>query len=530
MAAPAWILDAALVLGGLAAATGLAVVLQRLIGRSGSESPGAARLFMGRLAPPVSFLAVLLFIKYGPLRAGTGLASYLEAALVFFAAILVIHFCDAVVLGWFALKGRPYPLPHVLRGFILGVLYLAVLISVLKGALGINLTAFLATSAVLTMIIGLALQGVLSNILAGMSLQFAKCFARGDWVKVGDQEGVVVDMNWRETRLQDRQSNVVVLPNSTVAAATIVNFSRPNPRTALALMLKVGFRAPAALVQENLLAAAREVGAVLAEPAPLAYILSYDETGVSYQLKFWVEDYAGKFLITTEVAKRVWYKFRRQGIEVPIALDDKVAEVLRGLRDEDRRESEEAERRRNFADLVRSSFLRRTGGKGAGRLLVPEREVRELAGLVRRRGYAAGEILFRQGDRGESCFVVARGGLRGEIVTEEEGKRYRTEFRVEPGGLFGEMSLVSGMPRTATGIFEKDSELIEIGAEAFGRLLGRNPRLAEVIAAVVSERNRKNQETLSKIKELSAQDLARGLSRKSVLQRLKGLVRLVTKY
>jgi CRP-like cAMP-binding protein len=135
--------------------------------------------------------------------------------------------------------------------------------------------------------------------------------------------------------------------------------------------------------------------------------------------------------------------------------------------------------------------------------------------------------LFKQGQKGESCFVVAKGGIRGDIATEENGKRYVTEFRVEPGGLFGEMSLFTGMPRTATGVIEGETELIEIGAEAFGRLLGRNPRLADAIATMISERNRKNQETLRKIKELSAQDIARGCSKKSILERLKGFIRLV---
>lgn len=527
----AWMLDAVLALAGLAAATVLTVFLQRLCGRSGSEKPNAAKLLLGRLAMPASFLTVILLFRSGPLRqavrAGARFGTYLDAALALFVAVLVIHSCDGIVLAWYARKGRSYPLPRVLRGFVLTLLYLTIFFSVLKGILGINLTPFLATSAILTMILGLALQGVLSNILAGMSLHFTKSFSRGDWIKVGDQEGIVVDTNWRETRLLDRQSNIVVLPNNTVASATIVNFALPDAKTAISLFLKVGFRAPAALVQSCLLAAAREVDGVLAEPKPLAYILSYDETGVSYQLKFWVEDYARRDPITTEVAKRVWYKFRRQGIEVPIALDDKVADVLGKLHEADRRQSDEAERRRNFADLARSSFLRRTEGRGAGRPLIPEREVRELAGLVRRRAYAPGEVLFRQGDRGESCFVVAKGGIRGEIVTEEKGKRYKTEFRVEPGGLFGEMSLFTGMPRTATGAIEGDTELIEIGAEAFGRLLGRSPRLAEAIAAMVSERNRKNQETLRKIKELSAQDIARGCSKKSILERLKGLIRLV---
>jgi CRP-like cAMP-binding protein len=119
---------------------------------------------------------------------------------------------------------------------------------------------------------------------------------------------------------------------------------------------------------------------------------------------------------------------------------------------------------------------------------------------------------------------VARGTVKGEIVYEEKGKRYASEFRVGPGGLFGEMSLFTSLPRTATGTIEEDAELLEIRADNFAFLLNRNPGLADVIAELVSGRNRKNQDFLRKIKELSEKDVEESCDRKSILERLKRLV------
>ena len=96
---------------------------------------------------------------------------------------------------------------------------------------------------------------------------------------------------------------------------------------------------------------------------------------------------------------------------------------------------------------------------------------------------------------------------------------------MEPGGLFGEMSLFTGMPRTATGIVEVDSELLEISRESFARLLESNPHLAEEIAELVSDRNKKNQEFLKKIKELSDQDIEVSTSKHSILERLRKFIR-----
>ena len=116
------------------------------------------------------------------------------------------------------------------------------------------------------------------------------------------------------------------------------------------------------------------------------------------------------------------------------------------------------------------------------------------------------------------------GRVRGEIVYEERGKKYRTDFKVERGGIFGEMSLFTGMPRTATGVVEVESELLEIKAMDFARLLERNKELADVIAGVVSARNEKNKEFFKKIKELSERDIRECCSKRSILQRLKSLV------
>jgi CRP-like cAMP-binding protein len=96
---------------------------------------------------------------------------------------------------------------------------------------------------------------------------------------------------------------------------------------------------------------------------------------------------------------------------------------------------------------------------------------------------------------------------------------------VEPGGIFGEMSLFTGMPRTATGVIVEESELLEIGIKGFSHLLEKNPELADVIADLVSKRNKKNQEFLEKIKELSAKDIELGTNKHSILDRLKKFIK-----
>jgi small-conductance mechanosensitive channel/CRP-like cAMP-binding protein len=516
----------------LLAAFGVAVVIyvfwRRLLGKIKPAGGAPAVGLVSQISLPAIFLLVALALKWDVVRnalsLGPKFALYIDAAVVFLAVLLLICLIDAWILFRYERRKKPFPMPGVLHGFLRIVLYLLVLFAVLKGMLGLNITPLLATSAIFTAIIGLAFQGVLSNLLAGISLNLTMSFGRGDWVKIGAHEGVVLDTNWRETLVFDRASNVVVIPNNTVASEMIVNFSRPDKKTALTIPLKVSAGAPPAIVLDALREAAREVPDVLTTPAPQAYILSYEDLGISYLVKYWVTDFARKHMINGDVARHIWYKFRRRGIEIPVELAERVKDVVGAVRPPEKENAQALELERTTEDLLHSGLLRYAEGEKAGELIVTADEVREMAAAVRRKKYTGGEVLFRQGEKGDSCFIVAKGMIRGEVIYEEEGKRYTSEFKIGPGGIFGEMSLFTGLPRTATGAVEEEAELLEITAEDFAGMLARNPKLAEVIADIVSARNRQNAEFLRKIKELSEKDIETGTNPHSILDRLKKLV------
>jgi CRP-like cAMP-binding protein len=212
-----------------------------------------------------------------------------------------------------------------------------------------------------------------------------------------------------------------------------------------------------------------------------------------------------------------WDGGRRAGPATEVSAEDKKP----GPGFQTKKETEDV---RTAEILLSSSFLRYQDGEKTGKLMVPESELRAMAGRICRSAFTKGEVLFRQGDNGSSCFVVARGRIKGEIVYEENGKRFSKEFEAGPGGLFGEMSLFTGLPRTATGVIAEESELLEIAADDFRSLLVRNPEAAEAIADIVSARNAQNKEFLLKIKELSAQQVEDSSNRHTVLAYLKRFV------
>jgi CRP-like cAMP-binding protein len=309
-----------------------------------------------------------------------------------------------------------------------------------------------------------------------------------------------------------------------VASEKITNFSMPEEKTALLIPVRVGFDASPSDVFDALLDAAENIPEVLRDPAPEVQLRAYDNLGISYVLKIWVTDFEHKFPIMSEVGRKIWYRFQRDKINIPIPIGDKLKEVLFSV---DRKSGTDAVRKaveKNYDDLMRSSFLKYKDEKGREKLLVSDSDLMELAESVERHRFAPGEMIFKQGERGESCFVVAKGKIRGEIEYQEKKKKYKNEFDIGAGGIFGEMSLFTGRPRTATGIVVEEAELLEIKEESFVMLLSKNPTLAEVIAEIVSKRNQENLEFLKKIKELSKEDIEHSVKKNSILKFLKGLL------
>jgi len=491
-------------------------------------------IFLSRLNLPSVLIAVTLCLKVPALQnvlfPSNQISPFLDAALVFFTVFFLIRFIDSMFHNWFVRRGQPFPLPDVLHSLILTVIYLIVFFIIMRGIFGFNITPFLATSALLTMILGLAFQGVLSNILSGMSLHLTKSFGKGDWIAVGESEGIVINTNWRETRVFDRFSNIIVIPNNIVASEKITNFTYPNKKTALIIPVKASYEASPSEVFKALKEAALDVPEVLSEPEPEPQLLGYEDFGINYAIKFWIIDFRRKFPIMAAVGRNIWYKFKRRNIEIPVPLSDTLSDLMKTVDKTEMAMTREKEKGKTSRDLIKSDFLKYPGGEKKGQLLVSEDELMACAALIQRHRFTEGETVFKQGDNGTSCYVVVKGIIKGEIVYKEEGKHkeqskeYKSEFKVEQGGIFGEMSLFTGMPRTATCVVEEEAELLEIEAKDFARLLERNPDIGEVIADLASTRNKENQELLAKIRELSASDIEESTNKNSILARLKNLV------
>ena len=193
----------------------------------GALRRGGARRTARALLLRVSFPAAVLLLTMAAslvdspwgFGGGEATADRVLAWNLFWFAFLVVRLLDgAVYHAHRSRREEPYPVPTLLRRILLGVLYLVAALVILRSILGVNITPLLATSAILSAVVGLALQGVLGNLLAGISLNLVRTVETGNLIAIGDQEGKVVHTNWRETVIRTRDDDYVHIPNSVIAS------------------------------------------------------------------------------------------------------------------------------------------------------------------------------------------------------------------------------------------------------------------------------------------------------------------------
>ncbi|AOK55002.1 mechanosensitive ion channel protein MscS [Burkholderia stagnalis] len=170
-----------------------------------------------------------------------------------------------------------------------GVVFGAAAVAALGYSLGLPLSGLVATSGAVAVILGLAVQNTLNDVFSGLVLNTTQPFRLNDTVSIGDLEGRIVESNWRATKLIDSLGNLVVVPNSTAARATIVNLSEPANTHGVTLTLEVDPAVRPAVVIDALGRAAASSLDVLASPEPVALVKAFGTNSVEYALICYVD-------------------------------------------------------------------------------------------------------------------------------------------------------------------------------------------------------------------------------------------------
>lgn len=238
---------------------------------------------------------------------GFAFSKLLPAVIILVVGILVVRLLLKVLTKALEKSKMDKALIKLIRSLLRVVLYL-LLILITVSSLGVDVTGIVALASVLTLAVSLALQNTLSNVIGGFTLLNTKPFVAGDFVEIGGQSGTVTDVGLNYTKLATADNKIVSMPNSTVVAGQIINYTASGTRR-----VDITVCASYDMPSEQVLVALREAGQVptaLNEPAPFAGVKNYGESTVEYVLQVWTksEDYWTTFFDATANVKTTFDK------------------------------------------------------------------------------------------------------------------------------------------------------------------------------------------------------------------------------
>jgi CRP-like cAMP-binding protein len=367
---------------------------------------------------------------------------------------------------WVFGRRRGAPPPALLDSVISVLIYAVGLGTILHRWFGVALTPFLATSAVVGAVVGLALQDTLGNLFAGIALHTEAPFRVGDWVRVADRDGRIEQVSWRAMRLRTWDGDTLTIPNNEVSRHALLNYSVPASPHSRLILVQIGYDTPPNKAISVLRAALAQVEGMAAGVAPNVRIVGYHDWAIRYEIRYFFGSYEDYRVVEGDVYRMIWYHLRRSGI--PFAFPISTVQIHQPAPAD-----ATAER---LVPALRAIDLFQT---------LSDSELHTVASRLRPLHYAAGERIIEEGSAGDSLFLVDRGEVR---VLRRMGGAPREIARLGEGECFGEMAMLTGEQRTATVVASTDVDVFMIGKAGFQDILAANPDVAVDISALLAQR------------------------------------------
>lgn len=449
------------------------VVMALLLMKYGSHAPGRVRTALGL------FGCGLLLLLVASITAALGMVS--EARIAQWVALIcggiaLVNLLSMCVFDA-AFPRLRIATPRLLRDLLVALAYISVGF-IIMGREGVSLSGLITTSAVLTAVIGFALQDTLGNIMGGLALQLEKSINVGDWLRMDPHVGRVKEIRWRHTAIETRDWDTVIIPNSFLMKGQVVVLGRRTDQPVQHrqwLYFNVDFRvAPTeviAAVNHTLQATAIE--RVAREPKPHCVFFDFKESYCQYAVRYWLTDIGINDPTDSAVRTRIYFALKRRGIPLSIPAQSVFMTEETEMR-EHRKWQRELEHRLAALENI-DLFQVLTDGE---RRLVAER--------LSLAPFTQGELLMQQGTEGHWLYILTKGSAAVQLTVE--GDERTTIATIHTGDFCGEMSLMTGERRSATVVALEEVESYRLDKESFHDILAQRPELAEYIADVLARR------------------------------------------
>jgi small-conductance mechanosensitive channel len=362
--------------------------------------------------------------------------------------------------------------PQLLLALPRIALYLGLGWLLIAGVWGVDLSAALTALGVSSLVISLALQDTLSGLASGVLLLSDQPFQTGDWINTGETIGRVHDINWRTSRIETREGSMVIVPNSQLAAASVINYSAANPIHRFTVPVSVAFVNPPTLAKNMLLDAARSTPGVLLDPPPVARVILVDDPVMGYEVQMWIRSYDILPQVESDFGALVWYQSHRHDVPLPSPAQDLFLHDGATAGDDPRATPSELRRR-----ILSSPLLSSLADQDVDRLVsaaTPER-------------FAAGERIVDAAREDRDLLLLVE-GTAGIVLIDERGTVKADEMRagemlglVRPKGVEGEVRIVA----------VSDCEVVRVEAETAALAVSANTGVSTALNQLIESRMRR---------------------------------------
>jgi small-conductance mechanosensitive channel/CRP-like cAMP-binding protein len=365
--------------------------------------------------------------------------------------------------------------PDIAQDLILALVYVAIAIALLSNS-GLDLRGVVATSAVITAVIGFSLQDVLGNTIGGTILQMEQMIRVGDWIRVDDLEGRVKATRWRQTSIETRNWETVVIPNSVLAKSKVSILGRranqPSQQRQWVYFQVSLDHSPSRVISIVETALQSDPMPNVAENPKLHCLVTDMRNGDgTYAVRYWLTDLSQTDPSNSLIRTRVYTALRRAGIRLSTPTQSVVLTEEKILRN---RESMEELGLRIAAVQKIELFHSLT-----------EEERIDVADQLISAPFSRGEAITRQDAVANWLYVITDGEAE---VRVNVGGLIRVVGTLKAGQYFGEMGLMTGEPRTATVVALTDVKCYRLSKDTFQAILHQRPEIAEEISATLAHR------------------------------------------
>jgi potassium efflux system protein len=209
-------------------------------------------------------------------------------------------------------QGVQFAFAKIVRYSVLAIGFIAAI-----NAMGFRLDTLLAASAVVAVGIGFGLQNIAQNFISGLILLFEQPVRHGDFVRVGGTLGTVDDIGLRATHIVTRDEVTIIVPNSALITAEVVNHSRPTTSLRIRVPVGVAYGTDTSLVKRVLLEVAKKDQGVLTVPAPEVRLEDFAESAMAFALLCWIPNAREDLRTGSSLRFAIEKAFREAGITIP---------------------------------------------------------------------------------------------------------------------------------------------------------------------------------------------------------------------